>query len=185
MVQNSGTDATSVAMCAVTAISRPDGTAASATQIALSRQVGAAAGRRRGVGRRRFRQPVGRAQHQTAAARDQHDQDIVAGGPEPGLIAEPHERLDRDRIGDQREKAADVARGIEEVRVLRVRMAGAHEPGLQQRTVGGEREERQPDRDGEQPEQPERLADLRRPAPSAGDVQRQQEARRRQDDRDE
>jgi hypothetical protein len=40
MVQNSGTEATSVAMWAVTAISRPDGTAASAIQIAMSRQLG-------------------------------------------------------------------------------------------------------------------------------------------------
>ena len=37
-------------------------------------------------------------------------------------------------------------------------MIGAREPGLQQRPVGGEREERQPDRRGEQAEQPEGLA---------------------------
>ena len=43
--------------------------------------------------------------------------------------------------------------------------------------LADEREERQPDRHREQPEQPERLADLRRPAPSARDVQRQQKAR--------
>src|ERR1700759_4923903 len=39
--QNSGTEATSVAICEVTARSRPEGTAASATQRPASRQFGA------------------------------------------------------------------------------------------------------------------------------------------------
>src|SRR3954452_17439969 len=41
--QSSGTAATSVEMCAVTATSSPDGTAASAVQTRASRQVGAGA----------------------------------------------------------------------------------------------------------------------------------------------
>ena len=56
-------------------------------------------------------------------------------------------------------------------------MAGADEPGLQQRIVGGEREERQPDRDREQAEQPERIARGRRLAPAARDRQRQRQHR--------
>ena len=52
-------------------------------------------------------------------------------------------------------------------------MAGAHEPGLQQRIIGGERKERQADRDGEQPQQPERVTRGRRLAPGARDRERQ------------
>jgi len=51
-------------------------------------------------------------------------------------------------------------------------MAGADEPGLQQRIVGGEREERQADRDHEQTEQPERIARRRRLAIGGGDAER-------------
>ena len=43
MTHSSGTAATSVEMCAVTATSRPDGTAARKTQRTTSRQVGGAA----------------------------------------------------------------------------------------------------------------------------------------------
>ncbi len=55
-------------------------------------------------------------------------------------------------------------------------MAGACEPGLQQRAVGREREERQPDRYRKQRQQPERLARLRRRPEMVCDVQRQEEA---------
>ena len=55
-------------------------------------------------------------------------------------------------------------------------MAGAREPGLQQRPVGRECKERQPDRDREQTEQPQRLARLRRRTEALRDVQRQHEA---------
>ena len=56
-------------------------------------------------------------------------------------------------------------------------MAGADEPGLQQRIVGGEREERQPDRHRKQAKQPERIARGRRIAPTARDRQRQRQHR--------
>ena len=83
-VQNSGTDATSVEMWAVTAIRRPDGTAASPIQIAVSRQVGAAAvdglagcvvvasGSR-----------LGERSISTPQAATSSDQKIVADRPEP------------------------------------------------------------------------------------------------------
>ena len=62
-------------------------------------------------------------------------------------------------------------------------MIGAREPGLQQRAVGREREERQPDRDREQAEQPERRGRVgRRAAPPGGDRERQEQARDRHHD---
>ena len=175
MTQSSGTAATSVEICAVTATRRPDGTAASADPARDRRaSVGGAASAPSTVaaaggasGRVHSSAP------QAAISSDQHDE---ADRPQPGLIAEPDQRLDQHRIGEQREEAADIAGGIEEIRILRRRVVGAREPGLQQRAVGGEREERQPDRHREQAEQPERLARARRPAPAVGDRERQDEA---------
>ena len=63
---------------------------------------------------------------------------IAAGrspGPRRGLHRERQERLDQEGIGDQREETADVRGGIEEIRVARMGVAGAGEPGLQQRPV--------------------------------------------------
>ena len=117
----------------------------------------------------RLRRPLGRSQQQHGAGCDQQDQTIEADRPRPSLVAEPRERLDDKRIGNEREKASGVACGIEEIRILRGRVVGAHEPGLQQRRIGGEREERQPDRNGKQPEQPERLTHVA----AAGPIRRQ------------
>ena len=131
----------------------------------------------RNARRNGIRQSVGRAQQEPATQREQQDQDVEPRGPAECLAAERHERLDYEWIGDQRQKASDIARRIEEIRVLRGRMIGADEPRLDQRPVGGEREKRQPDRHGEQAEQPQRLAGSRRSAPPARDMQRQREAR--------
>jgi hypothetical protein len=57
----------------------------------------------------------------------------------------------------------------------------AGEPRLQQRRAGGEREERQADRGGEQAEEPKGLAALRRRAPALRDRERQHEHRRHHD----
>ncbi len=59
-------------------------------------------------------------------------------------------------------------------------MAGAHEPGLQQRVVGGQRKERQADRHREEAEQPEFGAGTWRLAPALRDRQRQAEGRHHQ-----
>ena len=138
-----------------------------AHDVAPGRRRGLGRARRRRGGRRRRRRLVGRLPQQIAAAGDQQDQDDEARRPQPGLRGERDERLDQDRIRQQREEAADIAGGIEEIRIVRGRMVGAREPCLQQRRVGGEREERQPDRDREQAEQPERFADLAAAGPSS------------------
>ncbi len=133
-------------------------------------------GRRRraaAVGLRRGLERAAGPPQQHPADRDQDDQQIEQNRPDAGLLAELAERLDHERIAQQRQEAADIARRVEEVRVLGRRMIGAREPGLQQRRVGREREERQPDRNREQPEQPERLALRRRLAPARGDRERQ------------
>jgi hypothetical protein len=99
-----------------------------------------------------------RAQQQDAAACDQHDQEAIAAGPDQVLRAQREHRLQQHRIGQQRQKTADIRGSVEEVRIGAVGVAGADEPGLQQRVVGREREERQPDRHRKQAEQPERIA---------------------------
>ena len=171
-----GAAAMSVEMCAVTEISSAEGTAASTTQRAASRQVGARLGRclrRRRVAAARERSIS------TPHQRDQRDQHDEQHGPAARLLAERGERLHHERIGEQREEAADIARRIEKIRVRGGRMIGAREPGLQQRAVGREREERQPDRHREQAEQPERRGRIgRRAAPPRGDRERQEQRRR-------
>ena len=117
----------------------------------------------RHVQRRRLRR---RAQQQHAAAAISTISSAIAAGPDQVLRAQREHRLQQHRIGQQRQEAADIRGGIEEVRIGTVGMAGADEPGLQQRIVGGEREERQPDRHREQAEQPERIARGRRHRPS-------------------
>ena len=134
-------------------------------------------------GRQRFLGPeIGRgqrlrAQQQHAAGGDQQDQEAIAAGPHQVLRAQREHRLQQHRIGQQRQETADIRGRIEEVGVGSCRVAGADEPGLQQRIVGGEREERQPDRHHEQAEQPERVARGRRIAPGARDRQRQRRYR--------
>ena len=81
-----------------------------------------APGERRGflaVGGSGNRRRVGRSQQQHAAGCDQQDQDIEADGPQPCLLAKPQERLNHHRIGDEREKASDIAGGKKEIRVAR------------------------------------------------------------------
>jgi hypothetical protein len=156
----------------VTAISRPDGTAARKIQRARSSQVGAGASLSSVS-----RSAAASAGERSSSAPHQDDQQAVAAGPDQVLRAQREHRLQQHRIGQQREEAADVGRGVEEIRIGAGGMAGAHEPGLQQRVVGGEREERQADRDQEQAEQPERVARGRRIAPGGSDRERQGQPR--------
>ncbi len=165
----------SVDRCAVTAISKPEGTAASAIQVAASRHVG--------------RAPASSATSMSRVAPpERHDSTpqtpistISARKPidqARGLLAEPRERLDHERIAEQRQDAADIARGIEEIRILGAGMVAAGKPRLQQRRVGGKRKERQADRDREQPEQPQGFTLGGRTSPAGGDGERQGERRR-------
>ncbi len=59
------------------------------------------------------------------------DQQKKASRPDIGLRVKVERRLQHDRIGDQREQAAEVAGPVKEVRVLRSRVAGVGEPFLQ------------------------------------------------------
>jgi len=111
---------------------------------------------------------VGMTPQQRTAGGDRCHQNVEADRPEAGLAAQWNQRLDHSRIGQERNKAADIAGGIEKIRILGLRMIRTREPGLQQRPIGGEREERQPDRCGEQAKEPERLASRRRAASPDG-----------------
>ncbi len=120
-----------------------------------------AQGRRRriGIGCQRIdRGRHRRAQQQQTARPDQNDQQAIAAGPDQVLRAQREHRLQQHRIGQQRQEAADIGGGIEEIWIGAVGVTGADEPRLQQRVVRRQREERQPDRDREQAEQPERVA---------------------------
>src|SRR6185503_21367870 len=81
----------------------------------------------------------------------------------------------------QREETADIGCGVEEIRVVRVTVARADEPCLQERVIGGEREERQAYGNGKQAEQPERCGGgAGRVAPALMYGQRQRQGRREQ-----
>ena len=87
-----------------------------------------------------------------------------ADRPDPGLSAQGQQRLDRERIGEQRRERAEVRGGIEHVRVARLRVAAGGEPALQQRRARRQRGERQADRGREQADQPQPDAARRRRA---------------------
>ena len=133
---------------------------ASAHQVRPSRQLGAGAAAAGAVG--------SAAAGRGAPARVRHNRAPLAminaiSTQKPTVQSrvwalERDQRLDHGGIGEQRQEAADIAGRIEKIGIAGVRMVGAREPGLQQRPVGGEREERQPDRCREQAEQPEDLA---------------------------
>ena len=159
MTQSSGTAATSVEMCAVTATRRPDGTAASATQRAISRQRRAAVPFRR---RRQWLRPaaaVGCAPQQTrrrlrsAAIRTTKPNDhsrVWSPSWMNGSISTDRTSAQGSCRHCWRHRGnRDPSAAGWSVRANHACSSGA---------VGGEREERQPDRDREQAEQPERLA---------------------------
>jgi hypothetical protein len=91
-------------------------------------------------------------------AGDGHHQpeEDVAGGPGRALQGQRHRRLDEGRIREQRQQAAGVAGGVEEVGIVRLRMPRPAQPSLQQRRGRGDRNEGRADADQQQPEQPSR-----------------------------
>ena len=136
---------------------------------------------RRGRGRARGRVGArGRAQQQIGARRDQREQQPKSAAPQADMLAQRQRRFEDEGIGQQRKETADIRGRVEEVRVFAGGMSGAHEPRLQQRSVGGEREERQPDRDRKQPDEPQRRPIAGRVAPTLRDGQRQRQTRRDQ-----
>ena len=172
---SSGADATSVVTCVVNAVSRAEGTSASPTQPSRSAQVGAGCRvlDRRLCGRRRHAQGRCSLQHQQEYPADRRDQQQEADRPEAAQRLEAERGLQHERIGQERDQAAEVAGRIQEVGIVGMRMAGAREPGLQQRRVGGHRQERQADRHGEQADLPEVGLARRRLAPAARQPDRQ------------
>src|SRR5262249_61541798 len=106
---------------------------------------------------------------------DKTEQEGELARPKPGLIVETDKRPHEEGIGQERQQASDVARRVKKIGSARRRVVGASEPRLQQRAVGGKREERKPDRGREYSEQPEGLTERRRFAPAAGDGKRKGE----------
>ena len=76
-------------------------------------------------------------------------------GPALALRRQRQAWLDQQRIDHQREQAAGIASGVEEIGIGRGAMGGAREPVLQQRRRRGEREKRRPDGDRELADEPE------------------------------
>ena len=96
-------------------------------------------------------------------AQDQAERhDPEAAGPERRLQVERQHRLDQQRIGEQRQQAAGVAGGIEEIRVARGLVVQVGEPALQQRRGGRDGEHRQPHHQRQPDQQPERGRGARR-----------------------
>ncbi len=109
------------------------------------------------------------------ARNDQGEQQPKSAAPQTDMLAQRKGGLQDERIGQQGEKTAGIRGRVEKVRVLAGGMSGADEPCLQQRIVGSERKERQPDRDGEQSDQPERRPSAGRIAPTRSDRQGQRQ----------
>ena len=126
-------------------------------------------GRRRRVALHRKRScwQCRRAPQQEAASGDQDDQQAIAAGPDQVLRPKREDRLRYQRIGQQREKTADIGRGVEKIGIGPVGVSGADKPGLQQRIIGCEREKQQANRGQKQAKQPQRIARGRRFAEAA------------------
>src|SRR5262245_973433 len=71
-----------------------------------------------------------RAPDQERTPAEQAQKQDVAGDPKNGLCRQPQVWLDECRVAEQAEHAAEVARGVEEIRVLGAWMAGFGEPLL-------------------------------------------------------
>jgi hypothetical protein len=110
------------------------------------------------------------------AAGDGQSERPVPGDPEQPLLVQRQARLDQQRIGQEREHAAEIACAVQEVRVGRRRMAAAREPSLHQRRGGRDREKRQADGPRHQPDQPGDRRPADRRMPIGADRHRQAEA---------
>jgi hypothetical protein len=101
--------------------------------------------------------------------------------PQQGLRAERENRLDRQRIGEQRAERAQIGCGIEDVGVLRLRVAGGDEPMLQQRRGRRQCDEGNADRKCKQPDKPEHHMIVRRHTEARGNAQRQRQRDQREE----
>ena len=142
-------------------------------------------GARRGRGERARGLPrmTGRAgtPEREGAGGGQHDQAPVAPCPEVTLRVQAEQALDDDRVGEEREHAAEVARRVEDVRVSRSRVARRGEPGLEDGARRGDGEEGEPDGHREQGEEPGDRARLAGRRPARRQRDRQDQERQEQD----
>ena len=74
--------------------------------------------------------------------------------PESNLLVKSQVRFEDERIGEERAEAAEIAGGVEEVRVFRGGMPGVGEPALEQRSGRGENKNREADGFGEDQQEP-------------------------------
>ena len=145
-------------------------------------------GVRRGIRQRprpgRPRPTVGRARspEREGAAGGEHDEDPVAPRPQAALGVQADEALDEHRVREERQHAADVARGVEHVRVRRGWVARRREPGLEHGAGRRDGEEGQPDRDGEEGEEPGDGIRVARRDPARRQRDRQRQERQEQDE---
>ena len=88
---------------------------------------------------------IGRHRKIGHVARPAHEQEDQCQGdgqcckserPQPAQHADSERRLEQQRIAQQCDHAAEIARGIEEIGIAALRMTGRGEPGLHQRRIG-------------------------------------------------
>jgi len=109
------------------------------------------------------------------ATRDQGEKQDIPRCPEATDRIEIESGLDRQRIGQQRHQAAQVGRGVEEVRIARGAVSGEREPALQQRRACRHDEKRRADRREQQPGLPQQRRHGRRRRPGRIDVHRERD----------
>ena len=119
--------------------------------------------------------------HDDEDQRQCHDQQQEAQCPQTAELSKPEPRLQDEGIAQQRDQAAQVARRIQEIGIVPVRMPGAGEPGLQEGSVGRHREERQADRHGEEPDLPQIGLARRRLTPAGRQTDGQRDERQQAD----
>jgi hypothetical protein len=130
------------------------------------------AGRGDEARRGRFQRATTQLQGRSA---DEGDEQPEAQGPALRLHFHREKRFEQYGIKQQGREGAEIRGAIEEIRVLRLGVAGAREPGLQKRAIAGHGKERQSDREQEDTDEPESLPFRRRCAKAIahGDRQRQ------------
>ena len=100
-----------------------------------------------------------------------------AAGPCAAQRLQPEHGLQNERIAQQRQQTAEIARSVEKIRVPPVGVPGAAEPGLKQRRVGGNGEKRRADGDRKKAHLPQIRIARRRLLPARRNSDRQRHQR--------
>ncbi len=163
----------------MTASNRLDGAKASATQ---RRRLAPTEWLRGLPDRCGFNVPAAASPDRGGARGGEDDEHAVADGPPGRLLPQPERRLDDQRIGEQRDEAAQVAGRVEKIRVPCALHIRGRIPPLQHGRARREREERQPDRDEQRQEQPgDRMAQGRVRHPREPDRQHRDREQQHED----